>query len=661
VEFAISDYRENKIKTFLSCLGIIIGVMAIITLLTASAGVFDGLTERFGNTETDTIVVYPHAYNGIGASLTDNGNVPKTHLPSAQLTDRDVDPPRDTSRVAAVYPEISTAEDVTYRNESVSVDQVKAVVPGMCRYGDMVESGRFLSPANGDAVAIGSNLAKGTFSGEVRISDFLTIYNHNGDRSQKYEVVGVLRQINTSSVTGDPNGAIFMTRTGFKSIDARTTYTPIVVKSSSVTDVEATAGYINATLAVVRGKEEYAVVSSQALTETIDQIFAMITYVLTAISATFLVVSGIGIMNVMLLTVNEQVKEIVCIMLFIVLASTTVWVEKSLSDSMSKYAGQIYVKSPSTLAASAVEFPPLSSSLTMDKANGLLNLSGLDKSKCAPLLFVQLAPPEYPGGPPVTMAVGVPEGSEKAYYSDAKFTEGKGTLSGKDQVVLGAQAAMYYKVKLGDKLTIMNRNLTVAGIADVSDSFMVNNMVLMPLSTAQDMFNRESVITVLLAPASMGEMDSLISSVRTNFPQLELITQQDLLDGIDAMMANTRTFLNGINAVMLMVAGIVTLMVMVMSVSERTKEIGMLRAIGASRVKVLTMIIDESIIICMLGSALGIVLSFVMMQPWYSAIIASLGTIVEAVLFMTIIGVLAGLYPAYKAAKIQPVEALRYE
>ena len=360
-------------------------------------------------------------------------------------------------------------------------------------------------------------------------------------------------------------------------------------------------------------------------------------------------------------TLLTTISIAVCIMLFIVLASTTVWVEKSISDSMSKYAGQVYVKSPSTLAASAVEFPPLSSSLTMDKANGLLNLSGLDKAKCAPLLIVQLVPPAYPGGPPLVMAVGLPEGSEKAYYGDAKFTDGTGTLSGKDQVVLGAQAAEYYKVKTGDKLRIMNRNLTVAGIADISDSFMVNDMVLMPLSTAQDMFNRESVTTVLLAPTSMGDMDSLLAAVKAKFPELEVITQQDLLDSIDAMMANTRTFLNGINAVMLMVAGIVTLMVMVMSVSERTKEIGMLRAIGASRVKVLMMVIDESIIVCLLGSALGIVLSFVMMQLWYSAIIASLGTIIQAVLFMTVIGVLAGLYPAYKAAKIQPVEALRYE
>jgi putative ABC transport system permease protein len=259
------------------------------------------------------------------------------------------------------------------------------------------------------------------------------------------------------------------------------------------------------------------------------------------------------------------------------------------------------------------------------------------------------------------MAVGVPEGSEKAFYAGAKFTAGTGTLTGKDQVVLGAVTADYYRVKLGDTLRIMNRNMTVVGIADLSGSFMVNDMVLMPLSTAQDMFNRESVTTVLLAPESMSKMDNLIAAVKDKYPELELITQQDLLDSIDEMMANTSIFLGGINAVMLMVSGIVTLMVMVMSVSERTKEIGMLRAIGASRLKVLLMVIDESVIICLLGSALGIILSLVMMQLWYSSIIASLGTIIQAVLFMTVIGILAGLYPAYKATKIQPVEALRYE
>lgn len=310
ISYGLSDYRENRFKTFLSCLGIIIGVAAIITLLTVSAGVFDGLTERFSSIETDTIVVYPQAYNGIGASLTGEGSAPKPRLPPAHLTDRDVSLLRNTSGVAAVYPEISVSKEVRYRNESVFVQQVKAVIPGMCRYADMVRSGRFLMPSDTNAVVIGSNIADSTFTDPVTTGAKITVYDTSRTYSRTYEVVGVLRRINTSSVSGDPNSVIYMTKAGLESIDGLKNYTSIVVKASSVTGVEATVESINRTLAAIHAGEDYSVLSSQALTETISRIFGMIRYVLAAISAISLVVGGIGIMNVMLLTVKERVKEI---------------------------------------------------------------------------------------------------------------------------------------------------------------------------------------------------------------------------------------------------------------------------------------------------------------------------------------------------------------
>ncbi|MGA9138669.1 MAG: ABC transporter permease [Methanocella sp.] len=308
--YAISDYRDNKFKTLLSCLGIIIGVAAIIALLTVSAGVFDGLKERFSNIETDTIVVSPNTYTGIGSILTDKGKVEKTHLPPAHFTDRDVQLLRNTSGVAAVYPEISVPKEVVYLNDSEYVQQAKAIIPGMSRYADMIRSGRFLSPSDTNAVVIGSSIAGDTFADEVRTGSNITILNSNWGVSQTYEVVGVLREINTSSVSGNPNGAIFMTMAGFKKIDGAKNYTSIVIKASSVTDVEATAENINRTLASIHGDEAYSVMSAQALAGTVTDIFDMITFVLTAISAISLVVGGIGIMNVMLLTVKERVKEI---------------------------------------------------------------------------------------------------------------------------------------------------------------------------------------------------------------------------------------------------------------------------------------------------------------------------------------------------------------
>lgn len=271
-----------------------------------------------------------------------------------------------------------------------------------------------------------------------------------------------------------------------------------------------------------------------------------------------------------------------------------------------------------------------------------------------------LASSQFQGGPPQVMALGIPEGSEKAFYGDAEIASGSDVLAGKDQVVLGSTAATYYNVKVGDTLLMMGKNMTVAGIMKYNDNLLVNAMVMMPLSTAQDIFNRPSVTTVLVAPAD-GDFNSLSASIKEKFPELDVMTPDDMQKSLNAMLQQTLVFIGMINAVMIIVAGVVTLMVMIMSVSERTKEIGMLRAIGASRQAILTMIVEESVAVCIAGSILGILLSFVLMRIIFGGVIASWDVMLEAVLFMTVIGVLAAIYPAYHAAKIQPLEALRYE
>ncbi len=169
----------------------------------------------------------------------------------------------------------------------------------------------------------------------------------------------------------------------------------------------------------------------------------------------------------------------------------------------------MFVKTPSVQAGAALEFPPVSSSLTMEKANALMNVSGIDTSRSAPLLLVQQAPSLFQNGPPQVIAVGIPEGKEKAYYGDATFGNGTGILTGNDQAVLGSYAAYtYYKVNVGDQITIQNHKFTVAGIADNTGSIITDGMVLIPLSVAQEIFNRPGVSTVLLAAQSDDKVDN---------------------------------------------------------------------------------------------------------------------------------------------------------
>ena len=359
-------------------------------------------------------------------------------------------------------------------------------------------------------------------------------------------------------------------------------------------------------------------------------------------------------------TILTMVSIAVCIMLFITLSTATSYMGKSYDTLAESFSSQMYVRSPSTMAASSAEFPPISSSISMEKANAILNVTGLDRSKSAPLVIVALAPSQFQGGPPQVMAVGIPEGSEKAFYGTANVADGSGTLSGKDQVIVGADAATYYKVKKGDILPLMGKNFTVVGVMERNGNIVTNGMVMMPMSTAQDVFNRPAATTVLVAPAD-GNFDALSNAIKAQFPDLEVMTPGDMQKSLNTMMGTTKTFMGMITLVMLLVAGIVTLMVMIMSVSERTKEIGMMRAIGARKSNILVTIMEESIIVCLAGSVLGIILSMFLMRIMFGGFLASPDIIAEAVVFMTVIGVLAAIYPAYRASNVQPLEALRYE
>lgn len=140
---------------------------------------------------------------------------------------------------------------------------------------------------------------------------------------------------------------------------------------------------------------------------------------------------------------------------------------------------------------------------------------------------------------------------------------------------------------------------------------------------------------------------------------------------IEEAMGRISNFLNillgGIAAISLIVGGIGIMNIMLVTVTERTREIGIRKAIGASRQTILVQFLIEAVVLCMLGCALGIFVSWGILQI-VSTITASASisfhlqgkVVVLSVLFCFLIGVIFGLYPANKAAKMKPIDALRY-
>ena len=165
-----------------------------------------------------------------------------------------------------------------------------------------------------------------------------------------------------------------------------------------------------------------------------------------------------------------------------------------------------------------------------------------------------------------------------------------------------------------------------------------------------------------------AEMTSILMERFEDDEEAFTISSQSILEDTMSSITSILTILlGGIAAISLVVGGIGIMNIMLVTVTERTREIGIRKAIGASRGTILSQFLMEAVVLCMLGCGLGIFLSWVILQT-VSTVVASLdmtfsldgGVVLIAVAFCFVIGVVFGLYPANKAAKMKPIDALHY-
>ncbi len=214
-----------------------------------------------------------------------------------------------------------------------------------------------------------------------------------------------------------------------------------------------------------------------------------------------------------------------------------------------------------------------------------------------------------------------------------------------------------------------------------------DDRILVPLTTAQSRLfqrgGRDSIDSIDSIQAQAVDSDSVAAAteeisqiLRTRHrtevgvDDFTLLTQDSILSTAQQITGVLTVFLGGIAAISLLVGGIGIMNIMLVSVTERTREIGLRKAIGARKRDILVQFLTELILLSLLGGVIGILLAWVIATA-VGAIAAASGTPIEpsitldAVLLATIfsmaVGLLFGIYPANRAASLQPVEALRYE
>jgi len=227
---------------------------------------------------------------------------------------------------------------------------------------------------------------------------------------------------------------------------------------------------------------------------------------------------------------------------------------------------------------------------------------------------------------------------------------------------------------LGKSIIISSAKYKVIGVFESKGggSFggaSIDETVFVPLTTAQKQFNQEKLTAIWASAASKETIEEAkekaeeVLSKTHDEDEFDVLGQEELLSTINQILGILTAGLGGIAAISLLVGGIGIMNIMFVSVTERTREIGLRKALGAQPKDILVQFVVEAVTVSLIGGAIGILLalggSLIINQFFKSEV--TLFAILLAFIFSSVIGIVFGVAPAAKAAKLDPIDALRYE
>lgn len=249
-----------------------------------------------------------------------------------------------------------------------------------------------------------------------------------------------------------------------------------------------------------------------------------------------------------------------------------------------------------------------------------------------------------------------------------------------DTVVIGykIQEGFFERdVNIGSSIEINGRDFKVVGVLKEIGSQQDDTIFYLPLKTAQDLGDTDDITFIYVVAENEKIVPRVAIKIEDTLEKLrggkdfEVQTTEEMAEQVGQVVSIITFVLGGIASVSIVVGGIIVMNTMLMAVMERTNEIGVMKATGATNKHILLVFLAESSLVGMIGGLVGIIFGFIISkaiqvvgQIYIGGIfttVISKELVIGALVFSLFLGIISGVYPAWKAAQMSPVEALRYE
>lgn len=350
----------------------------------------------------------------------------------------------------------------------------------------------------------------------------------------------------------------------------------------------------------------------------------------------------------------------------------------SIGKEMGKVGGDVIFIFPSGFGAHA--FGPPSGNVPF-REQELKEVRYIPGVKSAYPGLLKAAVVEYKGEKQTVSIRGIESGASVIFSKMYSVKEGRLFSDYEDGIVLGYRVTKNVfsrEIRVGDNVKIEGKSFRVVGIFEESGNNARDTIIFMPLQKAQPLFNAYGEITGMFVLCdSENVVEQVAKKIEDDLEKMrggkdfDVITSRQMAEQVAQITTIVSFVLGGIASVSILVGGIIIMNTMLMSVMERTREIGVMKATGAANSLILSMFLIEAALVGITGGTIGIALGAVISKIIEYAgrlyIGGSFTTVITqqmilgAIFFSLFIGCASGIYPAYRASKLDPVEALRYE